>query len=143
MGVRSLLDHQTTVVQPNRFRTRLQGHDFGVVGKILPVLQRRREGSEMESLIYDSASSVQQLLDTGFEMPIHFAAVGTNGSVFAGTYQISPDGGSFDFQITVESSKPEGLTAPVNIMYVDCNGEAALVVLRPSEDEAMRTWPVA
>ena len=84
----------------------------------------------MESLIYDSGASVQQLLDTGFEMPIHFAAVGTNGYVIAGTFQFSPDGQGFDCQITVQTSKPEGLTAPVNIMYVDCKGEAALVVLR-------------
>jgi len=86
----------------------------------------------MESLIYDSGPSVQQLLDTGFEMPIHFAAMGTNGSVVAGTFQFSPDGQGFDCQITVQTANPEGLTAPVNIMYVDCKGEAALVVLRPS-----------
>ena len=87
----------------------------------------------MESLIYDSGASVQELLDRGFEMPIHFAAVGTNGSVVAGTFQFSPDNQALDCQITVQKSKPEGLTAPVNIMYVDRKGESALVVLRPSQ----------
>jgi hypothetical protein len=93
-------------------------------------------------LIYDSGVSVQQLLDAGFEMPIHFAAVGTNGGVVAGTYQFSPDGQGFDCKITIQASTLEGLAAPVNIMYVDCKGEAALVVLRPLQDESVQTDPV-
>ena len=60
-----------------------------------------------------------------------FAAVGTNGAVVAGTYQPANHGRSFKCQITVQTTKPEGLTAPVNVMYVDRRGEAALVVLRP------------
>jgi hypothetical protein len=87
----------------------------------------------MESIIYDSAASVEQLLHKGFEMPIHFAAVGTNGSVVAGTFSSSLSGDDFDCQITIQPAAAEGLTAPVNIMYVDRKGEAALVVLRPSQ----------
>ena len=86
----------------------------------------------MGSLIYDSGASVQELLARGFEMPIHFAAVGTNGAVAAGTFQLLPDSHELDCQITVEMSKPEGLTGPVNIMYVDRKGESALVVLKSS-----------
>jgi hypothetical protein len=71
----------------------------------------------MESVIYDSAASVQQLLDRGFEIPIHFAALGTNGSVFAGTFVPSPDGQGLDCQITIQPDSDEGLTGPVNIMY--------------------------
>ena len=97
----------------------------------------------MESLIYDSRASVQQLLDGGFEMPIHFAAVGTNGSVVAGTYRSSPNGRGFDCRITVQTSKPEGLTAPVNIMYVDRKGESAVVVLRRLSNEPMQDHSVA
>jgi hypothetical protein len=89
----------------------------------------------MKSMIYDSVTSIRQLLDSGFEMPIHFAAVGTNGAVVAGTYQPANHGGSFQCQITVQTTKPEGLTAPVNVMYVDRRGEAALVVLRPSPEK--------
>jgi hypothetical protein len=96
----------------------------------------------MESLIYDSSASVQQLLDGGFEMPIHFAAVGTNGSVVAGTYRSSPNGRGFDCRITVEAAKPEGLTAPINIMYVDRKGEAALVVLRRLSNEPVENHSV-
>jgi len=90
----------------------------------------------MESVIYDSGASIRQLLNRGFKMPIHFAAVGANGAVAAGTFQFSPDGQGFDCQITVQNSEAEGLTAPVNIMYVDRRGEAALVVLRPTQSEA-------
>lgn len=86
----------------------------------------------MESLIYDSGASVQELLAKGFEMPIHFAAVGANGAVFAGTFRLLPGSNELDCQITVETSNPEGLTGPINIMYVDRRGESALVILRPS-----------
>jgi hypothetical protein len=84
----------------------------------------------MGSVIYDSRDSIQQLLDHGFEMPIHFAAVGTNGSVVAGTYSPSGRNGvGFDCQITVRF-EGQNLTSPVNIMYVDRRGESALIVLR-------------
>lgn len=96
----------------------------------------------MESLIYDSGVSIQQLLDAGFELPIHFAAVSANGSVVAGTYHTSPEDGTFDYQITAETMKQEGMTSPINIMYVDRRGEAALVVLRQSQDEPAPTLPV-
>ena len=89
----------------------------------------------MHTIIYDSKNSVRQLLDSGFEMPIHFAAVGTNGAVVAGTYRAAPHGRSFECQITVQTMKPEGLTAPVNVMYVDRRGKAALIVLRPTHED--------
>ena len=73
----------------------------------------------MGSVIYDSRDSIQQLLDHGFEMPIHFAAIGTNGSVVAGTYrQSGRNRAGFDCQITVRT-EDQDLTSPVNIMYVD------------------------
>jgi hypothetical protein len=97
----------------------------------------------MESIVYDSAASVRQLLQRGFEMPIHFAAVGTDGSVLAGTFRFARSGDGFDCRITVEPASAAGLTAPVNIMYVDRKGEAALVVLRSSQGEQPRKQPVA
>jgi hypothetical protein len=97
----------------------------------------------MESIIYDSAASVRQLLRKGFEMPIHFAAVGTNGSVVAGTFRFSRSRDDFDCQITIQPSVVESLTAPINIMYVDRKGEAALVVLRPSPGGPSKRKPVA
>ena len=88
----------------------------------------------MGSVIYDSTDSIQQLLDQGFEMPIHFAAVGTNGSVVAGTYRASAPGGvGFDCQITVRT-EGQNLTSPIDIMYVDRRGESALIVLRHQLD---------
>jgi hypothetical protein len=88
----------------------------------------------MRSLIYNSVSSVQQLLDRGFEMPIHFAAMGTNGTVVAGTYTPSVAGRGFSCKITIPASNPDGLTEPVNIMYVDRRGESAVVVVRQTKD---------
>jgi hypothetical protein len=92
----------------------------------------------MQSIVYDSSDSIRQLLESGFEMPIHFAAVGTNGAVLAGTYRAVAHGRSFECQITVQTMKPEGLTAPVNVMYVDRRGEAALIVLRPANGDPVR-----
>jgi hypothetical protein len=96
----------------------------------------------MESIIYDSTAAVRQLLHRGFEMPIHFAAMGTNGSVVAGTFRFSRRGDDFDCQITTQPYTMEDLTAPVNIMYVDRKGEAALVVVRPLEDEQPEQEPM-
>jgi hypothetical protein len=84
------------------------------------------------SLIYDSSSSIEKLLDQGFEMPIHFAAVGTNGAAVTGTYRFSSNSCELDCQIRSQTPEPEGMTAPVNIMFVDSNGQSALVVLRPT-----------
>lgn len=85
-------------------------------------------------MIYDSRESVLQLLEHGFQMPIHFAAIGTNGSVVAGTYSSSGrDGAGLDCHITVRT-KGQNLTSPVNIMYVDRRGESALIVLREKPD---------
>jgi hypothetical protein len=73
----------------------------------------------MKSQICDPSASVQQLRDRGFEMPIHFVAVETNGSVIGGTYSLTSNGRDFACEITIPSANPNGLTAPVNIMYVD------------------------
>ena len=94
-------------------------------------------------MIYNSAFSIQKLIEGGFEMPIHFAAVGTNGAIVAGTYTPSKNGQGFECQITVQALKQEGLTAPVNILYVDRRGESAVVVLRQSQNTQEQTLPVA
>ena len=65
-------------------------------------------------------------------MPIHFAAVGNNGAVIAGTFLFSSGGPDLGCHIAVQSST-EGLTAPVDIMYFDRKVQAALVVLHPSD----------
>jgi hypothetical protein len=83
----------------------------------------------MGSVIYDSSDSIQLLIDHGFKLPIPFAAVGTNGSVVAGTYRPSGRGGGLDCRITIRT-KGQSLAPPVNIMYVDSRGESALFVLQ-------------
>ena len=93
----------------------------------------------MNSLFFDSGSSVQQLLDRGFEMPIHFVAVGTNGSVVGGTYHRTSNDRDLVCEITIQSTNPNGLTAPVNIMYVDRRGESAVVVLRQTPEKQAET----
>ena len=91
----------------------------------------------MQSMFYDTEESIRELLAMGFEMPVHFVAMGTDGSIFAGTVH-SQAGNGFDCRITIPPN-PRGLAAPVNIMYVDCRGEAALVVLRPATESSPAT----
>ena len=74
-------------------------------------------------------------------MPIHFAAVGANGAAVTGTYRLLSGNSGFECQITAQTPDPEGMIAPVNIMYVDSKGEAALVVLRQNSDEPIRIPP--
>jgi hypothetical protein len=79
--------------------------------------------------MYNSGASIKQLLDLCFEMPIHFAAVGTNGSVVAGTYRSLSSGPAY-CKITAQTIDMDGLTAPVNFIYAGSMGESALLVLR-------------
>jgi hypothetical protein len=100
----------------------------------------------MSDPIYDSGLSVQELLDRGFELPIHFAAIGANGSVVAGTYQPRDDASGLDCRITAQSSETEGLTVPVNIMFVDSRGESAVIVVRRlpgrPEENPLASWRI-
>ena len=97
----------------------------------------------MSSVIYDSEADVKKLLDRGFEMPIHFAALGTNGAAVTGTYRFLSDRSEFECQITAQSPDPDGMTAPVNIMYVDSKGECAHSVVRQIPDEPIDNPSVA
>ena len=97
----------------------------------------------MGFVIYDSVDSIQQLLDGGFVMPIHFAAVGTNGAAVTGTYRAVPGNAAFECQITAQTPDSDAMIAPVNIMYVDSKGKAALVVLRENSDEPLEKAPAA
>jgi hypothetical protein len=86
--------------------------------------------NRMKSLIFEGGPSIQQLIEHGFRMPIHFAAIGINGSVVAGTYTEAVSGEELSCEITVQCIDPGGLTAPVNIMCVDSRGASAVFVLR-------------
>jgi hypothetical protein len=97
----------------------------------------------MTSVIYDPEASVKQLLDRGFEMPIHFAALGTNGATVTGTYRFLSDRSGFECEITTQTPEPEGMTAPINIMYVDSKGESAQVVIRQIPDKPIVNFSAA
>jgi hypothetical protein len=103
----------------------------------------RSNGIAMSSVIYASDASVRQLLDRGFEMAIHFAALGTNGEAVTGTYRFLSDRSGFECEITTQTPDPKGMTAPVNIMYVDSKGESAHFVLRPITDEPLGNFSAA
>jgi hypothetical protein len=60
--------------------------------------------------------------------------MGTNGSYARVPLILPPAETSFDGQRKVRDPKSEELTAPINIMYVDRRGKAALVVLRKARE---------
>lgn len=73
---------------------------------------------------------LEELLATGHKLPFHFAALGTNGAVMAGTFVSSEEAGGLDCQFHAEwFPDAEGsLRAPVNMMLIDGRGEAFRVV---------------
>jgi hypothetical protein len=104
-----------------------------------PVLSQAQASSDAEERDGDFdprvaaqlADALRMMLDDlGFELPLHFAAIASNGAVMAGTYRLDEAGGELACRVTVEPT--DMVTTPVNIMYVDARGEAARVVIGPS-----------
>ena len=69
----------------------------------------------MQKLIYDAGASIQQLLDKGFQMPIH-CGVGRS-AVIAGTYNFCYGEGDSTEQYRLRHGNALDVTG--NFMYVD------------------------
>lgn len=72
----------------------------------------------------------------GFELPIVFAAMAPNGTILGGRYATSKCGLYVDSEILAEHLAGGGFTLPINIVFTDARGEAAL--LRLSSDGEAR-----
>ncbi len=75
---------------------------------------------------------VDMLLEHGFEPPFYFAAIAINGSMILGSYKPIEGSDDLDCEFIAWHCPDGSFTAPLNIMFVDRNGEAARAVLHPS-----------
>jgi hypothetical protein len=76
---------------------------------------------------------IQKLLEDNFELPIHSVIVGINGSILVGRYE-SSDGENLIFTPLIDHCPSGMVKLPVNIMFVDAQGEAARVLFKAPND---------
>ena len=72
----------------------------------------------------------------GYEMPIHFSSIASNGYIMSGKLLESNkyDSG-YDLEWLFDSELPEGLQLPINMMFVEGNGGRAIRVLIDNKGE--------
>jgi hypothetical protein len=78
------------------------------------------------------AAMMQEIIDSGGGMPILLVCVGKNGSMLYHRYQVN-DQGDIDCELLAETMAPEGLMLPINMMFVDAQGEAYRAIVRKNE----------
>jgi hypothetical protein len=74
-------------------------------------------------------SAIDELIQKGFQFPIHFAAIAINGSVIAGVFKDAPAGERRDCEVLTKHILDAGFELPINVMYVDASGGAARMVI--------------
>jgi len=76
------------------------------------------------------AGILHELIGQGFELPIHCAMVGVNGSVSASLIQEVLGHRGFSCARTVEHVVDGRFVVPINVFFVDSRGEAVRVFVR-------------
>jgi hypothetical protein len=80
---------------------------------------------------FDVAVMLDELINRrGFALPIHIVAIGANGSLFAGTFNPS-----VGLTPTAEHFVDDIFKAPLNVIFVDSDGEAARAVIGPDGEK--------
>jgi hypothetical protein len=85
----------------------------------------------MNEMVEALSDALQQLLEQGFEVPIHLAVIAKNGASMSGTYSLI---GS-DLKFKSHHQQGGGFMLPINIMLVDSRGEAARLLIGNDEPE--------
>ncbi len=75
------------------------------------------------------AGILDELLERGFQLPIHCAVMGVNGSLMAALFNKLPDEERLSTTCTAQYFVDEGFTLPINMLFVDARGEATRVVV--------------
>jgi hypothetical protein len=73
-----------------------------------------------------------------FEVPIYMAAIGSNGYTYAVKYQQEAEGTALEAKELAEyAPDEEGARFPINLLFVDCRGNGARVLVNApmSEDK--------
>lgn len=73
------------------------------------------------------AGILDALLERGFQLPIHCAVMGVNGSLVAALFDKAADEYRFSTTCTAQYFVDDGFTLPINILFVDSRGEATRV----------------
>ena len=80
--------------------------------------------------------AIAQALETlihekGFEVPIYMAAIGSNGYTYAVKYQQKAEGTGLEAKELAEHAPDEeGARFPINLLFVDCRGNGARVLVK-------------
>ncbi len=84
----------------------------------------------MDELSEALGESLREMIERGFEPPLWVAVISINGCTLTFRYDADADpstGGLSPTLLTSHAS--EALRLPINVMFVDSRGEAALVLL--------------
>ena len=75
------------------------------------------------------AKILQLLLERGFELPIHCAVIGVNGSLFAALFRRAAGENRLSTTCTAQHFVDDGFVLPINMLFVDARGEATRVLV--------------
>jgi hypothetical protein len=106
-------------------------------------MEDQTEQNYLLFITVEVAKAVSSALETlihekGFKVPIHMAAIGANGYTYAVKYQRDPEGESLEAkEVTEHAPDEEGPRFPINILFVDCQGQGAHVLVKePTSEKA-------
>jgi len=81
--------------------------------------------------------ALETLIATGFELPIRFALISTNGVILAGHFELAPNGETVDTRFVAEHyPQNDGMALPINIMFADRRGAATRVCIESQASKA-------
>lgn len=69
------------------------------------------------------SETVKRLLAEGFTFPLYFSLISPNGNMVCGVFTHLDEHGLVDGETFMEHV-PDGITAPINILFVDSTGKA-------------------
>jgi len=75
------------------------------------------------------ARILDALLERGYQPPIHFAAMGVNGSLIAALFHRAANENHFSTTCTAQYFVDESFALPINMLFVDSRGEAVRVLV--------------
>ena len=82
----------------------------------------------MDELSEALDEGLREMIERGFEPPLWVAVISINGCTLTFRYDADPSTGGLSPTL-LTSHASEALRLPINVMFVDSRGEAALVLI--------------
>jgi hypothetical protein len=104
-------------------------------------MENQTEQNFLQLVTLEVTQAIAQALETlihekGFEVPIYMAAIGSNGYTYAVKYQPKADGTALEAtELTEHAPDEEGARFPINLLFVDCRGNGARVLVNAPMSE--------